>query len=87
MTQISSIQALEQQRVLLRLEYETEKEEFRQQTEERGVARLVKRGDVWLPLRVGNTFYNSLIDTVYAMHCNLIRNILMCYIIFTYLLT
>ena len=28
MTQISSIQALEQQRVLLRLEYETEKEEF-----------------------------------------------------------
>ena len=60
MTQISSIQALEQQRVLLRLEYETEKEEFRQQTEERGVARLVKRGDVWLPLRVGNTFYNSL---------------------------
>lgn len=60
MTQISSIQALEQQRVLLRLEYETEKEEFRQQTEERGVARLVKRGDVWLPLRVSNTFYNSL---------------------------
>ena len=60
MTQILPIQALEQQRVLLRLEYETEKEEFRQQTEERGVARLVKRGDVWLPLRVGNTFYNSL---------------------------
>ncbi len=60
MTQISPIQALEQQRLLLRLEYETEKDEFRQQTEERGLNRMVKRGDVWLPLRIGNTFYNSL---------------------------
>lgn len=46
--------------MLLRLEYETEKDEFRQQTEERGLNRMVKRGDVWLPLRIGNTFYNSL---------------------------
>ena len=57
---VNAIQALEQQRLLLRLEYQTEKEAFRRQTEERGMARLVKRGDVWWPLRVGKSYYNSL---------------------------
>ena len=57
---VNAIQALEQQRLLLRLEYQTEKETFRRQTEERGMARLVKRGDVWWPLRVGKSYYNSL---------------------------
>jgi hypothetical protein len=57
---MKAIQALQQQRLLLQLEYQTEKEAFRRQTEERGMARLVKRGDVWWPLRVGKSYYNSL---------------------------
>ena len=56
----SSIAALQQQRLLLQLEYETEKEAFRQQTEQVGMARKVKRGDAWWPLRVGKSYYNSL---------------------------
>ena len=56
----SPIQALQQQRLLLQLEYQTEKEAFRQQTEQMGLGRLVKRGDAWWPLRVGKSYYNSL---------------------------
>ena len=48
---ISPIQALQQQRLLLQLEYETEKEAFRQQTEQIGMQRKVKRGDAWWPVR------------------------------------
>ena len=48
----SPIQALQQQRLLLQLEYQTEKEVFRKQTEEMGVMRKVKRGDAWWPLKV-----------------------------------
>jgi len=56
----SPIQALQQQRLLLQLEYQTEKEAFRRQTEQKGLARLVKRGDAWWPVRMGRSFYNSL---------------------------
>lgn len=56
----SSIQALQQQRLLLQLEYETEKEAYRQQTESIGIGRKVKRGDAWWPLRIGKSYYNSL---------------------------
>jgi len=42
------------------MEYHTEKEAFRKQTEEMGVQRKVKRGDAWWPLKVGNSYYNSL---------------------------
>ncbi|MBP3553755.1 MAG: AAA family ATPase [Bacteroidaceae bacterium] len=45
---------------LLRLEYEHEKEAYRQQTEVMGVARKVKRGIAWYPLSVGRSYYNSL---------------------------
>ncbi len=58
--QKSPIQALEQQRLLLQLEYQTEKEAFRKQTEEMGVQRKVKRGDAWWPLKVEKSYYNSL---------------------------
>lgn len=58
--QASPIQALEEQRLLLQLEYQTEKEAFRKQTEEMGVQRKVKRGDAWWPLKVGKSYYNSL---------------------------
>lgn len=60
MSETSTIQSLKQQRLLLELEYNTEKEAFRKQTETMGLQRKVKRGDAWYPLRVGKSYYNSL---------------------------
>ena len=60
MTQTSPIQALQQQRLLLQLEYETEKEAFRQQTQQTGMERKVKRGDAWWPIKFCKSYYNSL---------------------------
>ena len=54
------IQSLQQQRALLQLEYQTEKEAYRRQTQDMGVARLVKRGDAWWPVTTGRSYYNSL---------------------------
>ena len=51
---------LQHQQLLLRMEYEYEKEEFRRQTETMGVARKVKRGLCWFPVTVGRSYYNSL---------------------------
>ena len=56
----TAIQALQQQRLLLQLEYQTEKEAFRKQTEEMGLQRKVKRGDAWFPLKMDKSYYNSL---------------------------
>ena len=56
----TAIQTLQQQRLLLQLEYQTEKEAFRKQTEEMGLQRKVKRGDAWFPLKMGKSYYNSL---------------------------
>ena len=56
----SPIQALQQQRLLLQLEYQTEKEAFRRQTEQRGLARQVKRGDAWWPISIERSYLNSL---------------------------
>ena len=54
------VQALQQQRLLLQMEYAAEKDAFRKQTEEMGLMRKVKRGDAWWPLRMGRSYYNSL---------------------------
>lgn len=51
---------LQRQQLLLRMEYEFEKEEFRRQTESMGVARKVKRGVCWYPATPGRSYYNSL---------------------------
>ena len=56
----NAIQQLQQQRLLLQLEYETEKAAYRQQSESIGIGRQVKRGDAWWPLRVGKSYYNSM---------------------------
>ena len=56
----SPILALQKQRQLLQIEYEAEKEAFRLQTESMGLQRKVKRGDVWYPLTIGKSYYNSL---------------------------
>ena len=58
--QASPILALQQQRLLLQMEYAAEKETFRKQTEEMGLQRKVKRGDAWYPLKMGKSYYNSL---------------------------
>lgn len=56
----SSIEYLQRQELLLRMEYEYEKETFKQQTEAMGIGRKVKRGMCWYPLAVGRSYYNSL---------------------------
>ena len=58
--QNSPILALQQQRLLLQMEYAAEKDAFRKQTEEMGLQRKVKRGDAWYPLKMGKSYYNSL---------------------------
>ena len=58
--QNSPILALQQQRLLLQMEYAAEKEAYRKQTEEMGLQRQVKRGDAWYPLKMGKSYYNSL---------------------------
>lgn len=44
----------------MEIEYNSEKEAFRRQTETTGLARKVKRGDAWHPLRFMRSYYNSL---------------------------
>ena len=45
---------------LLKMEYEYEKEQFKQQTELMGVGRKIKRGMCWYPLNLGRSYYNAL---------------------------
>lgn len=58
--QESPVLHLQRQQLLLRMEYEYEKEEFRQQTGTMGVERKVRRGDCWYPVKAGRSYYNSL---------------------------
>lgn len=62
------IEALQQQRLLLQLEYQAEKESFRKQTEEMGLLRKVKRGDAWYPVKIGKSYYNSLNQLVVEVY-------------------
>ena len=59
-TSTSPLLHLQRQQLLLRMEYEFEKEEFKRQTETMGVGRKVKRGLCWFPAATGRTYYNSL---------------------------
>ena len=45
---------------LLRIEYEYEKEAWREQSRQAGVERRVRQGKCWYPLAAGRSFYNSL---------------------------
>ncbi len=56
----SPILALQEQRFLLEMEYNIDKEEFDRQLGERGLERLAKRGDAWLNVRFSRSYYNSL---------------------------
>ncbi len=54
------IQALEEQRLLLKREFAYEKEQFQKHTEATSIIRKIKQGICWFPLRVGRSYYNSL---------------------------
>ena len=56
----SPILALQQQRILLEIEYNVDKEEHKKQMAAKGLERLAKRGDVWLNVRFCRSYYNSL---------------------------
>jgi len=60
LNETSPILELQQQRMLLQMEYEEEKNAFQQMADAQGVERRVARGDAWFPLRVGRSYYNSL---------------------------
>lgn len=60
MNQPSTIEELQRQKLLLQLEYASEKDAFRKQTQTMGLERKVKRGDAWYPLKIGKSYYNSL---------------------------
>lgn len=47
-------------RQLLALEYESEKEEFRVQSERMGIQRKIHRGICWYPVEASRSYYNSL---------------------------
>lgn len=51
---------LQQQQLLLRMEYEYEKEEFKRQTETMGVARKVKCGLCGYPVSLVRSYYSFL---------------------------
>lgn len=57
---ISPIQALQEQRRLLQIEYDEEKKSFSEITARIGLKRLAERGNAWLPVRICRSFYNSL---------------------------
>ena len=59
MSNTAAIALLQQQRHLLQVEYQEEKEAYRLLTESIGLARKVTRGDAWFPLHPGRTYYHS----------------------------
>lgn len=56
----SPILYLQHQYELLQMEYEYEKEQFKQQTELMGIGRKIKRGMCWYSLNLGRNYYNAL---------------------------
>ena len=64
----NAILALQQQRLLLEIEYSAEREAYRRQTEQVGLLRKVKRGDAWYPIRGGRSYYNSLNQLVVEVY-------------------
>lgn len=56
----SPVLYLQHQYELLQIEYEYEREQFKQQTELMGIGRKIKRGMCWYPLNLGRNYYNAL---------------------------
>ena len=51
---------LQRLRQLLQMEYDSEKEEFRVQSEKMGIKRKIHRGICWYPVEAGRSYYTSL---------------------------
>ena len=51
---------LQRLRQLLQMEYDSEKEEFRVQSEKMGIKRKIHRGICWYPIEAGRCYFNSL---------------------------
>ncbi|MCQ2147729.1 MAG: AAA domain-containing protein [Bacteroidales bacterium] len=79
MSSRNAIQELGRQAMLLRMEYEAEKDSFLKQTQEMGVLRKVKRGMCWYPIRVGQSYYNSLNQLVIELFRTQDRDIEHCF--------
>lgn len=58
--QINPIIDLQHQYKLLQMEYEYEKETYRQQSERIGIRRKIQQGQCWYPVTTGRSYYNSL---------------------------
>lgn len=56
----NALSELMRQHLLLKMEYNVEKQAYQHQTETMGIRRLVKRGDAWINVRIGRSYYNSL---------------------------
>ncbi len=56
----SSTLPIQRLKTLLQLEYESEREEYRLQSEQMSISRKVKRGICWYPVTAGRSYYNSL---------------------------
>lgn len=57
---ITPIADLQHQYDLLRMEYEYEKETYREQSERIGIYRKIQQGFCWYPIQPGRSYYNSL---------------------------
>lgn len=67
-TEKGSVLLLMQQKLLLQMEYASEKAAYEKMTEQMGVGRKVKRGDAWWPIRVGRSYYNSMNQYCVEVH-------------------
>lgn len=56
----NSLLYLQRLRTALQLEYESEKEDYRLQSERIGLERKIRRGICWYPISIGRSYYNSL---------------------------
>lgn len=64
----NSILYIQKLHQLLTLEYESEKEEFRIQSESMSLQRKIRRGVCWYPISVGRSYYNSLNQLVIEIY-------------------
>lgn len=63
-----AIKELERQRKLLQIEYEDEKNAFTKIREREGIEKQQTRGNAWMNIKVGNSFYNSLNQRVLEIY-------------------
>lgn len=67
---ISPTKSLLEQKRLLTLEYEADKESFRRLSDSYGLKKIIDRGNAWYPVRFGRTYYNSLNQRVIEIFRN-----------------